>query len=57
LSSSFDNVTKDASSTVRAAFNSIKDDDTIKQATLGTQQEIVAQMQQTFTKGGSKALG
>ena len=57
LSSSFDNVTKDASATVRAAFNSIKDDDTIKQATLGTQQEIVAQMQQTFTKGGSKALG
>ena len=57
ISSAFDNVAKDASATVRAAFNSIKDDDTIKQATLGTQQEIVAQMQQTFTKGGSKALG
>ena len=57
LSSSFDNVTKDASRSVREAFNSIKDDNTIKQATLGTQQEIIAQMQQAFNKGGSEALG
>ena len=56
LSSSFDNVTKDASRSVREAFNSIKDDNTIKQATLRTQQEIIAQMQQAFNKGGSKAL-
>ena len=56
LSSSFDNVTKDTSRSVREAFNNIKDDNTIKQATLGAQQEIIAQMQQAFNKGGSKAL-
>lgn len=56
ISSAFDNVAKDASNTVQTAFSNIKNNDSIKNASLEFQQMVVEDMQQAFDKGGKNSL-
>lgn len=56
ISSAFDNVAKDASNTVQTAFGNIKNNDSIKNASLEFQQMIVEDMQKAFDKGGKNSL-
>lgn len=56
ISSAFDNVAKDASDTVQTAFSNIKNNDSIKNASLDFQQMVVEDMQKAFDKGGKNSL-
>ena len=56
ISSAFDNVAKDASNTVQTAFSNIKNNDSIKNASLEFQQMVVEDMQKAFDKGGKNSL-
>ena len=56
ISSAFDNVAKDASNTVQTAFGNIKNNDSIKNASLEFQQMVVEDMQKAFDKGGKNSL-
>ena len=56
LSTAFDEVAKDATDNVKNAWETLKKDNDIKEATLGTQQQLVEDMRQAFTKGGEEGL-
>ena len=56
ISSAFDNVAKDASNTVQTAFSNIKNNDSIKNASLEFQQMVIEDMQKAFDKGGKNGL-
>ena len=56
ISSAFDNVAKDASNTVQTAFSNIKNNDSIKNASLEFQQMVIEDMQKAFDKSGKNSL-
>lgn len=56
LRTAFNEVAKDATDNVKNAWETLKKDNDIKEATLGTQQQLVEDMRQAFTKGGEEGL-